>query len=134
LLWRRRDGPGITEFGGRSPLNYIPIGPSGYDIVPNYRQSLADVARLLLDRGADVNARNNLGRAPLHTTTNMGLIEVVRVLLDRGADVAVEDRQGRTPFALAKEDGDEEMIKLLSEHGTTLQRLSILSISTLTIL
>jgi ankyrin repeat protein len=107
----------IRNNHGRSPLDYIPIGPTGYEGVPNYRQSLANVARLLLDHGADINTRNNQGRTPLHTTTNMGLVEVIRVLLDRGADVRAEDNQGRTPFSLAKEDGYDEIMKLLSEHG-----------------
>ena len=78
---------------------------------------LANVARLLLDRGADINARNNSGRTPLHTSTYMERIEVVRVLLERGADVGAEDDQGSTPFSLAKIYGYDEIMKLLSEHG-----------------
>lgn len=86
-----------------SPLNYMSVGSSGG--VPNYPQLLANVARLLLDCGADINTQNDEGQTPLHTATGMERIEVIRVLLERGADVGAEDKRGRTPFALAKKGG-----------------------------
>ena len=101
----------------RSPLNYIPHNPPDCGEGPIFFQSLANVARLLLDRGADINARNIWGSTPLHASTFMGRIEVVRVLLERGADVGAVDKQGRTPFSLAKKYGYDEIMKLLSEHG-----------------
>ena len=91
----------IRNNGGMSPFNYVPVGPVGPGEVPNYPQSLAHVARLLLDRGADIKARNEQGRTSLHSTAYMGPTEVTRVLLERGADVDAEDNRGRTPFSLA---------------------------------
>ena len=45
------------------------------------------VARLLLDRGADVNKADKDGKAPLLRASSSDNVEVVRLLLDRGADV-----------------------------------------------
>ena len=109
----------IRNKNSSSPLNYIP-DIQGYSEVLNKlksRQSLANVARLLLDRGADINSRNDEGSTPSHSATIMGRIEVIRLLLERGADVGVEDMQGRTPFSLAKEHDFDDIMKLLSEYG-----------------
>ena len=98
---------------GSSPLNYICDFTRD---VPNFPQSLANVARFLLDGGADVNARDNNGWTPLHTATNRRQIETICVLLEYGADVGAEDEDGITSLSLAKERGYDEIMKLLSEY------------------
>ena len=90
--------------------------------IPNICQSLPDVARLLLEHGADVNAQisDGSGRTPLHAAIGSDpsdRAEVVRVLLEHGANVDVEDAKGRTPFQIASANGYDEIMKLLSEHG-----------------
>lgn len=42
------------------------------------------VVRLLLDKGAEVNAGNNNGRTPLYLASYSGHESVVRLLRDRG--------------------------------------------------
>lgn len=64
------------------------------------RRSLP-VARLLLDRGADVNARQAGGFTPLHGAAANGDRAMSELLVDRGADPSARNDEGRTPSELA---------------------------------
>jgi ankyrin repeat protein len=59
---------------------------------------LPNVARLLLEHGADVNARENDHSTPLHVAAQYGKTAVVRVLLEHVANVGAEDEDRKTAF------------------------------------
>ncbi|KAH9047945.1 ankyrin repeat-containing domain protein [Lactarius deliciosus] len=54
--------------------------------------------QLLVERGADVNARNKRQETPLHLASSLPEPQLVRMLLDRGADVHAICAWGRTPI------------------------------------
>jgi ankyrin repeat protein len=64
------------------------------------RRCLA-VARLLLDRGADVNARQAGGYTPLHGAAANDDRPMAELLVERGADPLSRNDEGRTPRDLA---------------------------------
>ena len=60
------------------------------------------MVQLLLDRGADIDARDKNGWAPLHFAAAFSEVPtVVELLLDRGADATTRDSEGKVPFAYA---------------------------------
>ena len=54
------------------------------------------IARLLLERGVDVNARDKIGWIPLHMAAFHGRVGVAQVLLDHGANATLETKNGET--------------------------------------
>ena len=67
--------------------------------------------QLLIDNGAEVNARGDLGETALHKAVGMGRTEIVRVLLKNGADPRIESLTGTTAFDYAHEPEIVEMLK-----------------------
>ncbi|XP_013391240.1 ankyrin-1-like [Lingula anatina] len=78
----------------------------------------ADMVKLLLDSGAEVNAENEDGRTPLYWAAEEGHEDIVKLLLEHGTDPNITNEWGRTPLYWAAEEGHEDIVKLLLEHGT----------------
>ena len=55
-----------------------------------------EIANLLLERGADPNATNNDGNAPLHVAAFLCHADIVELLLDRGASIEQKNNRGET--------------------------------------
>jgi ankyrin repeat protein len=78
-----------------------------------------DLARALIERGADVNAaaRNAVRVAPVHAAAAVRDSATMRLLLDRGADVNARQQSGYTPLHTAAQLGDADLLELLLGRG-----------------
>jgi hypothetical protein len=72
---------------------------------------------MLLEHGADINARTNDRSAPLLMAAKYGKIEFARALLEHGANVGTEDEGGRTPLHEATREWNVELVRMLLEHS-----------------
>lgn len=76
----------------------------------------AETVALLLDQGANPNARTPAGTTALMLAT--GDLEKVRLLVDRGADANARSVTGRTPLLIAaSRAGAGPVVKFLLAHG-----------------
>jgi ankyrin repeat protein len=75
-----------------------------------------DVVRLLIEHGADVNAKGMGGFTALHVAAGKGYRDIVELLLLNGADVNAKTRDLSTPLHMAVEGG-ADVVETLLEHG-----------------
>ena len=85
-----------------------------------------EVIELLIQKGADVNARNRNGTTPLHGAVFLGQTEAVELLIQKGADANARTNERATPLDISimdwettksvaeflKIEVDEEKIKI----------------------
>jgi ankyrin repeat protein len=73
------------------------------------------VVGLLLERGADINARsgNGLHNTALHAAVAGGRVESALALIEAGAEVNVADSGGHTPLHIAAEGGYLPIVEAL---------------------
>lgn len=94
----------VKGLGGATPLLYAVLHGS------------QDCVRLLLDYGADPNARNGAGATALMWAA--GDLAKARLLLARGAQVNVASEDGKTPLMIAaRHEGAAAIVRLLLEKG-----------------
>ena len=77
-----------------------------------------EMTRLVVEAGADVNARTEDGSSALMVVARRaGAVPVAAYLLEKGADIGAATADGITALHRAAQSGDVDMIKLLVERG-----------------
>jgi ankyrin repeat protein len=90
---------------------------NGYNVYPLQSAVAAnntDIAKILLEAGAEVNVRQISGITPLHSAAHHGNIELIILLLEAGSDVNAKTEDGKTAADLASIAGFNDLAKILS--------------------
>lgn len=96
--------PKLTTVEHASPLMVAAGLGRVSDRDPKKSAEALEAVKLLLELGADVNARESGGRTALQGAAYGGEDEIIRLLASRGADVNAMDNYGRTALLIASGD------------------------------
>jgi ankyrin repeat protein len=112
---------------GKTPLCRIMEQP-----YPASEKMFLDVAKFLLEHGADADAKDNDDSTALHAASFHGGVKAVQLMLEHGANIHVRDKQGRTPLHQALDlftdnvspmDLYLDAIRCLLAHGADIDAL-----------
>jgi ankyrin repeat protein len=81
------------------------------------QQGHLEVARLLIEAGAEVNYRGVMGKSALYAAVENGRMSVAGLLLEKGANVAQASVAGMTPVMEAARGGNFRLIQTLLDKG-----------------
>jgi len=89
------------------------------------RNNYQEIARLLINQGANVDIRDLEELTPLHNAAWNGYLDMVKLLLAAGADINATSYAGRTPLSVARRRNRTEVIEFLQDKLQPVVNLSV---------
>ena len=80
-------------------------------------QGELEIAILLIEQGADIDAQDIFYATPLYSATSQGNYEVVKSLIEHGANINAQRLDKKTALHCAVENEYRDIVKLLLEKG-----------------
>uniref|UniRef100_A0A670XYT1 phospholipase A2 n=1 Tax=Pseudonaja textilis TaxID=8673 RepID=A0A670XYT1_PSETE len=98
-------------------INQIQFLDPRYGATPLHWARNAEMTRMLIEYGCEVNALSASGESALHIAVRRGRFDCTMVLLTHGAMPNTKEKNGNTPLHLAMQQDHIEMIKALIVFG-----------------
>ncbi|XP_040892762.1 85/88 kDa calcium-independent phospholipase A2 isoform X1 [Toxotes jaculatrix] len=92
-----------------------------YGGTPLHWSKTAEMCRILLEHGCEVNYLSKTGESALHILTKKGRFEAAMVLLTHGANANLKGQDGNTALHLAMKMDHMELIKALIVFGADVE-------------
>ncbi len=83
-----------------------------------------NLVRLLIDNGADLEAKNNHGVTALMWASTKGHLDIAKILVESGADINAKDNKGSAALSDASRNGHLKIAKLLIKKGGAINATS----------
>lgn len=113
----------VKDKFGRTALHYVKITkkiPQHFGTRDNVHIIQREIAELLLNRGADVNAKTINDETILYFATEENNEHLVDALLKHNADVNVCTKQNKTPLLISVSNGNEVITRMLLNNGANI--------------
>ncbi|XP_024114982.1 85/88 kDa calcium-independent phospholipase A2 isoform X2 [Oryzias melastigma] len=101
--------------------NQLQAKDAVYGGTPLHWTKTAEMSRMLLESGCDVNYLSNTGESALHILTKKGRFEAAMVLLTHGANANLKGQDGNTALHLAMKMDHIDLIKALIVFGADVE-------------
>ena len=82
----------------------------------NPKQTIENIIKLLLEKGANPNIRNGVGNTPLHLASMKNFPPIVKLLLEKGGDKSIQNTRGQTAKDIAINKGYSDVVSLFDEN------------------
>ena len=99
------------------PENKDDIDLEGWDLHRAAKENRSDIARSLIARGDDIEAKDDDGWTALNRAASCNSLDVARLLIENGAEVNASNKYGWTALYHAASRNSLDVAQLLIEHG-----------------
>jgi ankyrin repeat protein len=107
------------------------LNPARTPLIDAIQFHQTDVVKLLIEKGAKVNAKDEFGDIPLHYAALSANVEVVELLIAKGTNVNAKGYWRYTPLHNAAKTGSKDVIDLLLKNGAKVNVKNIYNVTPL---
>lgn len=100
-----------VEVDCRGPNQETPL------LIASQLSDVIDNTKLLIDHGADINARNRTGRTAVSQASFYGRFQLAEYLVEEGADIHMLETTGDTIVHYAVTGNESRIVRLLLQRG-----------------